>query len=34
MRMVRREDTRADLAAHPERMDQVRELLQQLGMAA
>jgi hypothetical protein len=34
MRMVRREDTRADLAAHPERMDQVRDLIQQLGMAA
>jgi hypothetical protein len=34
MRMVRREDTRADLAAHPERMDQVRELIQQLGVAA
>jgi hypothetical protein len=34
LRMVRREDTRADLAAHPERMDQVRELIQQLGVAA
>lgn len=34
MRLVRREDTRADLAADPERMTQVRELIQQLGMAA
>ncbi len=34
MRLVRQEDTRADLAADPERMNQVRELIQQLGMAA
>jgi hypothetical protein len=34
MRLARREDTRADLAADPDRMTQVRELIQQLGMAA
>ena len=34
MRMVRQEDTRAELAANPERMDQVRTLINQLGMAA
>ncbi|WP_304810106.1 hypothetical protein [Phenylobacterium sp.] len=34
MRLARRDDTRADLAAHPDRMTQVRELIQQLGMAA
>ncbi|KQW65896.1 hypothetical protein ASE17_13865 [Phenylobacterium sp. Root77] len=34
MRLVRQEDTRAELAANPERMDQVRNLIHQLGMAA
>ncbi|MDP1600969.1 hypothetical protein [Phenylobacterium sp.] len=34
MRLVRLEDTRADLAANPERMGQVRDLIQQLGAAA
>lgn len=34
MRLVRQEDTRAELAANPERMDQVRTLIHQLGMAA
>lgn len=34
MRMVRLEETRAELAANPERMDQVRTLINQLGMAA
>ncbi|MEK7428460.1 MAG: hypothetical protein V4514_21635 [Pseudomonadota bacterium] len=34
MRLVRQEDTRADLAANPERMTQVRDLIQQLGQAA
>lgn len=34
MRMVRLEETRTELAANPERMDQVRTLINQLGMAA
>jgi hypothetical protein len=34
MRLVRQDDTRAELAANPERMDQVRNLIHQLGMAA
>lgn len=34
MRMVRQEETRAELAANPERMDQVRSLISQIGMAA
>jgi hypothetical protein len=34
MRLVRQEDTRAELAANPERMGQVRDLINQLGVAA
>ena len=34
MRLVRQEETRAELAANPERMDQVRSLIHQLGVAA
>ena len=34
MRLVRQDETRAELAANPERMDQVRSLISQLGVAA
>lgn len=34
MRLVRQQATRVELASDPERMDQVRGLIQQLGMAA
>ena len=34
MRLVRQDETRAELAANPERMDQVRNLIHQLGVAA
>lgn len=34
MRLVRQDETRAELAANPERMDQVRILISQLGVAA